>query len=83
MALMYYALELKMHKDGITPCKPQNLQGVSIYTPQGLPAVFSSVLASSVIVIAARAGLLPPCIVLALGLRLKFPESYRDHTCGI
>jgi len=36
----------------------------------GAPAVFSSVLASSVIIVAARAGLLPPCIVPAFGLRL-------------
>ena len=33
-----------------------------MYAPQELPAVFSSVLASSVIIVAARAGLLPPCI---------------------
>ena len=38
--------------------------------PQGPPAVYFYVLASSVIVIAARSGLLPPCIVPALGLRL-------------
>ena len=45
-----------------------NLQGISMYAPQGLPAVFSSVLASSVIVIAAVPGLLPPCVVSSLGL---------------
>ena len=36
----------------------------------GAPAVYFSVLASSVIIVTARAGLLPPCIVPALGLRL-------------
>lgn len=41
-----------------------------MYAPQGLPAVFSSVLASSVIIVAARAGLLLPCVVPTLGLRL-------------
>ena len=33
-----------------------------MHAPQGLPAVFSSVLASSVIIVAARSGLLPPLI---------------------
>ena len=35
-------------------------------------------LASSVIIVAARAGLLPPCIVPALGLRIHFPELLSD-----
>ena len=36
----------------------------------GAPAVCFSVLASSVIIVAARAGLLLPCVVPTLGLRL-------------
>ena len=47
-----------------------NLQGISMYAPQGHPAVYFSVLASSVIIVAARSCLLPPCVVPALGLRL-------------
>ena len=35
-----------------------------MYAPQGLPAVYFSVLASSVIIVAARSGLLPPCVML-------------------
>ena len=46
------------------------LQGVSMYAPQGPPAVFSSVLALSVIVIAAVPGHLPPLGLPALGLSL-------------
>ena len=49
-----------------------------MYAPQELPAVFSSVLASSVIIVAARAGLLPPCIVPPLGLCLHIPELLAD-----
>ena len=49
-----------------------------MYAPQGLPAVNFSVLASSVIIMAARSGLLPPCIVPALGLRLHIPELLSD-----
>ena len=37
-----------------------------MYAPQGLPAVYFSVLASSVIIMAARAGLLPPYVIPAL-----------------
>ena len=37
---------------------------------RGAPAVCFSVLASSVIIVAARAGLLSPCVVPAFGLRL-------------
>ena len=37
---------------------------------RGAPAVCFSVLASSVIIVAARAGLLLPCVVPTLGLRL-------------
>ena len=55
-----------------------SLQGISMYTPQGPPAVFSSVLASSVIIVAARAGLLPPCIVPPLGLCLHILELLSD-----
>ena len=40
---------------------------VSMYAPQRLTAVCFPVLASSVIILAARAGLLPPCVVPALG----------------
>ena len=47
---------------------------VSTYALQGFPAVYFSVLASSVIIVAARACLLPPCVVPAFGLRLHFPE---------
>ena len=45
-----------------------------MYAPQGLPAVFSSALASSVIIMAARPSLLPPCIVPVLGFCLHIPE---------
>ena len=45
-----------------------------MYAPQEFPAVFSSVLASSIIIVAARSGFLPPCIVPALGRRLHIPE---------
>ena len=45
-----------------------------MYAPQGAPAVCFSVLASSVIIVAAGAGLLPPCVVPALGLCLHIPE---------
>ena len=41
-----------------------------MYAPQEPPAVCFSVLASSVIIMASRSGLLPPCVVPALGLRL-------------
>ena len=40
----------------------------------GLPAVYFSILASSVIVIAAVPGLLPPLGIPALGFRLQIPE---------
>ena len=49
-----------------------------MYTPQGLPAVYFSVLASSVIIVAARSGLLPPCVIPALGLRFHIPEFLAD-----
>ena len=49
-----------------------------MYALQGLPAVFSSVLASSVIIVAARSGLLPPCVVPPLGLCLHVPELLSD-----
>ena len=49
-----------------------------MYAPQGLPAVFSSVLASSVIIVAARSSLLPPCVVPALGFCLHIPELLSD-----
>lgn len=45
-----------------------------MYEPQEPPAVYSSVLASSVIIMAARAGLLQPCVIPALGLRFHIPE---------
>ena len=44
----------------------------------GLPAVYFSILASSVIVIAAVPGLLPPLGILALGFRLQIPELLSD-----
>lgn len=49
-----------------------------MYAPQGPPAVFSSALASSVIVIAAVSRLLPPRIVSPLGLCLHIPELLSD-----
>ena len=49
-----------------------------MYVPQGPPAVYFSVLASSVIVIAAVPGLLPPCVVSSLGLCLHLPELRSD-----
>ena len=49
-----------------------------MYAPQGLPAVFSSVLASFVIIMAARPCLLPPGIVPALGFCLHIPELLSD-----
>ena len=49
-----------------------------MYAPQGLPAVYFSVLASSVIIVAARSGLLPPCVVPALGFCLHIPELLSD-----
>ena len=49
-----------------------------MYAPQGLPAVYFSVLASSVIIVAARSGLLPPCVVPPLGLCLHIPEFLTD-----
>lgn len=51
---------------------------VSMYAPQGLRAVYFSVLASSVIIVAARACLLPPCVVPAFDLRLHIPELLSD-----
>ena len=47
-----------------------------MYAPHGLPAVFSFVLASSVIIVATRSGLLPPCVVPALGFCLHVPELF-------
>ena len=47
-----------------------------MYTPQWLPAVFSFVLASSVIIVATRSGLLPPCVVPALGFCLHVTELF-------
>ena len=49
-----------------------------MYAPQGLPAVYFSVLASSVIIVAARSGLLPPCVAPPLGLCLHIPEFLTD-----
>jgi len=49
-----------------------------MYEPQDPPAVYSSVLASSVIIMAARAGLLQPCVIPALGLRFHIPELLSD-----
>ena len=49
-----------------------------MYAPQGLPAVCFSVLASSIVVIAAVSRFLPPCIVPALGLCVIFPEFLSD-----
>ena len=49
-----------------------------MYAPQGLPAVYFSVLASSVIIVAARSDLLPPCVVPPLGLYLHIPEFLSD-----
>ena len=53
-----------------------------MYAPQGPPAVFSSALASSVIVIAAVQDLLSPRIVPALGLCLNVPEFLSDAYPG-
>ena len=47
-----------------------------MYAPQGLPAVYFSVLASSVIIVAAGSCLLPPCVVPALGLLFRYPAIY-------
>ena len=49
-----------------------------MYAPQGLPAVFSSVLASSVIIVTTRSDLLPPCVVPTLGFCLHVPELLSD-----
>lgn len=49
-----------------------------MYAPQGSPAVFSSALASSVIVIAAGSWLLPPLGIPALVLRVHFPKLLSD-----
>ena len=49
-----------------------------MYAPQGPPAVFPSVLASSVIIVAARAGLLSPCVIPALCLRIHFLQSLNE-----
>ncbi|MBR5717449.1 MAG: hypothetical protein IKX16_00330 [Clostridia bacterium] len=50
-----------------------------MYAPQEFPAVFSSVLASSVIIVAAGVCLLlPPSIVPTLGLCIHFPELLSD-----
>lgn len=49
-----------------------------MYEPQEPPAVYSSVLASSVIIMAAGSCLLPPCVVPAFGLRLYIPELLSD-----
>ena len=49
-----------------------------MYEPQEPPAVYSSVLASSVIIMAAGSCLLPPCVVPAFGLRLHIPELLSD-----
>ena len=51
-----------------------------VYTA-GAPAVCYSVLASSVIIVAARAGLLSPGIVPALGFHIHFPEHNRNAPC--
>lgn len=51
---------------------------VSMYAPQGLPAVCFPVLASSVIIVAAKSGLLLPCIIPPLGLRFHVPELLSD-----
>ena len=49
-----------------------------MYAPQGPPAVFSSVLASSVIIMSAVLRLLPPLGIPALGLCVIFPELLSD-----
>ncbi len=49
-----------------------------MYEPQEPPAVYSSVLASSVIIMAAGSCLLPPCVIPAFGLRLHIPELLSD-----
>ena len=49
-----------------------------MYAPQGAPAVCFSVLASSVIIVAARSCLLPPCVVPALGLHFHIPKLLSD-----
>ena len=46
----------------------------TMYAPQGPPAVFFSVLASSVIIMATVSGFLPPLGIPTLGLRLHIPE---------
>ena len=53
-----------------------------MYAPQGPPAVYSSVLSSSVIIIAAVPGLLPPFGIPALGLRLHVPELIVNAVFG-
>ena len=58
-----------------------NLQGISMYAPQGHPAVYFSVLASSVIIVAAGSGLLPPCIVPPLGLLQYHSRKRRNASC--
>ena len=58
-----------------------NLQGISMYAPQGHPAVYFSVLASSVIIVAAGSGLLPPCIVPPLGLLQYHRRKRRNASC--
>ncbi len=50
-----------------------------MYAPQGLPAVYFSVLASSVIIMAAVPRLLPPLGLPALGLCLHIPELLPDQ----
>lgn len=50
----------------------------SMYTPQEGPAVYVSVLASSVIFVVAGPCMLPPCVIQALGLRLHIPELFSD-----
>ena len=45
-----------------------------MYAPQAVPAVYFLALASSVIIVAARASLLPPCVVPALGFRFHIPK---------
>ena len=58
-----------------------NLQGDSMYAPQEPPVVCFSVLAFSVIIVAAKSCLLPPCVVPALGLCLHIPEHKRNAPC--
>ena len=47
----------------------------------GAPAVYFSVLASSVIIVAAGSGLLPPCIVPPLGLLQYHSRKRRYASC--